>query len=487
MSCARDTRLLAMALWKALFLIICISVCQAKRSVVYPRILESRDSDGHKVVSINDDISLRLSRTSVFAQPLTLLSYEGGELKKKMINIDHIEDNLYRDLEHHAAIIIRETSAGTELQGTLKNKFRIKSLPLEPRVNGQVAHVLEEMADDETLGALDLGDYQGHDPIDEEVGATDRIEEDDRSADKPVPDTVYVELLVLSDPTHMVDASLSELIDYLAVYYTAMNMFYMLLTEPKVELRVVGILNLKEQPPYMYTVRNKRGQLVLVTGQTSKRFVNFLNDELDSEKHYDGVVWMTALGIGKLKETRLIMVGGMTFGTMCGQRRLTMVPDYGSYGKTLYITAHELGHVLGAPEDAAGKLPICRGVTGYTMSGHNGEGPIRVEFSECSQVHIRKLLSKQLGPKCWKTNFDYSKVINKGKESPGQQRFLDTYCRKKRRAHLEIDADSHCILMCCEDKNHKGPKCVQEITPNGTICGKNKVCIKEICVDKKRG
>ncbi|XP_064467132.1 venom metalloproteinase BumaMPs1-like isoform X2 [Ornithodoros turicata] len=458
-----------MAVWKALSFVLCISVSQAKRSVVYPRILESRDSNGHKVVSINDDISLRLSRTTVFARPLTFMSYEGGQLNKKVINVDHIEDNLYRDPEQQAAIIIRETSTGTELQGMLKNKFRIKSLPLEPRVSGQVAHVLEEMAVDENLDVLDLTD------------ATDHIGDDG----EPVPDTVYAEILALSDPSHMVDMTDSELTEYLAVYYTAMNMFFMLLTEPKVELRLVGILNLREQPPYMVTAKNERGKWVLVMGTTNYHFTRYLNKELDRERLYDGVVWMSSLGLGKIVNgTAVTTLAGVAFGRLCGDSRLVMVPDYEWYHRTLYVTAHEIGHMVGAQHDSAGELPICKGVHGYIMSDDDGKGPERVQFSECSQVYIRQFLSEGIGPKCWKTNFDYSDVINQGEESRGQQEFLNTYCNG-RRAHLEIDTDSRCILTCCNQRNKKKPKCSPEITPNGTICGDNKVCFNEVCVDKE--
>ncbi|XP_064467135.1 venom metalloproteinase BumaMPs1-like [Ornithodoros turicata] len=462
-----------MTRWKLLLLLLCISVCQAKRSVVYPRILETRDSNGHKVVSINDDISLRLSRTSVFAQPLTFMSYEGGQLNKKMVNVDHIEDNLYRDPEHHAAIIIREKSTGTELEGILKNKFRIKSLPSGPRVNGQMAHLLEEMEDDENLDALDF------------VDATGLIGEDDRSVGEPVPDTVYPEILAVSDTSHLVNMNDSKMLDYLAVYYTAMNIFFMPLTQPKLELRLVGILNLREQPPYMVTAKNKRGKWVLAMGRTNHLFSRYLNTELDRKHYYDGVVWMTSLGIGRIiNGTGVTAVGGIAFGRLCTRTRLVMVPDYNWPGRKLLVTAHEIGHMVGAPHDAAGGLPICKGVHGYIMSGPSGNGPKRVQFSECSKVHIRGFLSKHLGPKCWKTNFNYSEVINQGEEMRGQQEFLNTYCRGERYAQLEIETDSRCTLKCCKYQNKKKPNCNSQITPNGTICGENKVCFNEICVDK---
>uniref|UniRef100_V5ICS3 Putative tick metalloprotease n=1 Tax=Ixodes ricinus TaxID=34613 RepID=V5ICS3_IXORI len=124
-------------LWSCplLFLLLRLSASLAlEHTIVFPRLLESRDANGQKTLIVNDDITLQLTPSSVFAEELQLVGQqvEDGSPVKYYFQGAEYERNLYYDNFHMASLTVN-THNGVQVpsvilqEGLIGSTLRIKS------------------------------------------------------------------------------------------------------------------------------------------------------------------------------------------------------------------------------------------------------------------------------------------------------------------------------------------------------------------------
>uniref|UniRef100_V5H894 Putative tick metalloprotease n=1 Tax=Ixodes ricinus TaxID=34613 RepID=V5H894_IXORI len=120
---------------------------EASGGLVYPRLLESRSTDGSKVVQIDHQLTLTLEETSLFHDRLELSVIENGEYVIKSVPSTMYSRHLRQDKEHLASVMLYETSQGTMLTGILNSSHLIEPLRVLQRdVSGTIPHKIQRIA-----------------------------------------------------------------------------------------------------------------------------------------------------------------------------------------------------------------------------------------------------------------------------------------------------------------------------------------------------
>uniref|UniRef100_A0A0K8RLH8 Putative metalloprotease n=1 Tax=Ixodes ricinus TaxID=34613 RepID=A0A0K8RLH8_IXORI len=105
-------------------------------NVVYPRLLQSRGLDAEKILYIQDDIVLRLQKTSVLSEGFVFSENIDGTRVDKIMNGKKLEENMYYDRNRMASVNIENKNGGVEVKGILSDTLRITPLDLSARSNG---------------------------------------------------------------------------------------------------------------------------------------------------------------------------------------------------------------------------------------------------------------------------------------------------------------------------------------------------------------
>uniref|UniRef100_A0A0K8REJ2 Putative metalloprotease n=1 Tax=Ixodes ricinus TaxID=34613 RepID=A0A0K8REJ2_IXORI len=79
------------------WLLLGVGVCG---NVVYPRLLEARGLDAEKILYIQDDVVLRLQKTSVLSESFVFSENINGRRVDKIMNGKELEADMYYDEEY---------------------------------------------------------------------------------------------------------------------------------------------------------------------------------------------------------------------------------------------------------------------------------------------------------------------------------------------------------------------------------------------------
>ncbi|KAG0420203.1 hypothetical protein HPB47_003615, partial [Ixodes persulcatus] len=118
--------------------------------VVFPRLLEARGINGEKLLHINDQLSLRLEKSSVIAEKLVVSSLNGAGQVDSIVDGKEVEKNIYHDTNQMAAVTVSEQNGTVQVTGALGRTLRIAPLPLLGKCEaGCGAHKIFEIEEPE--------------------------------------------------------------------------------------------------------------------------------------------------------------------------------------------------------------------------------------------------------------------------------------------------------------------------------------------------
>ena len=155
------------------------------------------------------------------------------------------------------------------------------------------------------------------------------------------------------------------------------------------------------------------------------------------------------------------------------------------------MTAHEIGHLLGAVHDGDKSPSYLRGPgakscpwsAGYIMSDlrHTSRGQ---QWSDCSVKQIKYFLKTSTSQCLYNSparNNDFS--LPGDNKLPGTSISLDDQCRKDKGTKACYHDQRVCAQLFCYTKNYSGCYAYRPAV-EGSYCGKGKMCINGKCVNK---
>ena len=210
---------------------------------------------------------------------------------------------------------------------------------------------------------------------------------------------------------------------------------------------------------------------------------------------YDVVVTMTGLDMTRMKKGKRIRAtsGYAYVGGACVRNTylkkissVALVEDSGGYSGVV-VTAHEIGHLLGAVHDGDASPSYLRGPgakscpwsAGYIMSDlrHTARGQT---WSGCSVKQIRHFLRTSTAGCLYNT--PRSDLSLPGDRSlPGRSISLDAQCRQDRGTRACYHDHRVCAQLFCYTDNYRGCYAYRPAV-EGSSCGTNKMCVNGKCV-----
>ncbi|CAN7940410.1 unnamed protein product, partial [Ixodes pacificus] len=184
-------------------------------NVVYPRLLEARGLDAEKILYIQDDVFLRLQKTSVLSESFVFSENINGRRVDKIMNGKELEADMYYDRNRMASVNIEEKNGGVEVKGILSHRLRIAPLDISARTgDGPIPHKIFEV---EQRAVIDVGQSVG--PKKESNGSI-----------------FYAELRIVADEYHRgAFKSDQELVQYFALCIKLVNIRYEDTSDPRVQ------------------------------------------------------------------------------------------------------------------------------------------------------------------------------------------------------------------------------------------------------------
>ncbi|CAN8022644.1 unnamed protein product [Ixodes persulcatus] len=346
-------------------------------NVVYPRLLEPRGLDAEKILYIQDDVVLRLQKTSVLSESFVFSENINGRRVDKIMNGKELEADMYYDRNRMASVNIKNKNGGVEVKGILSHRLRIAPLDISARTgDGPIPHKIFEV---EQRAVIDYAM-----PL-FTVGPK-----------KESNDTIfYAELRIVADEYHRGAFKRDEeLVQYFALCIKLVNIRYEDTSDPRVQFLLTTVEvaenNFTEvfyAPDVDCPGRSVKIYMdpVLMINKTARIYGNSNEDitvfvtSVDLADHFDGSAYNHVMGQAKL-------------GGLCSTgRRVAIVEDAPPTYSLIQIIAHELAHTLGVSHDGekplesiANKLKSnCSGRSGHLMSP-SAHGKNNGHFSNCS-------------------------------------------------------------------------------------------------------
>ena len=335
------------------------------------------------------EFNLKLTEISSFSPPS--LVEDGSE-----ISPDYENDKfprLFQDEVSQTSLIITKTENETKIDGIIDGEYRIL-----PHENHHIISILAK--DNEKL----TNDYALIENFPEEPEAEKRMK---RSASY----TVRPEILVVVDEKlfSKLGRSVSATNTYVRNFWNAVNLRYKLVTSPRIELNIAGVIIGKSASatPFLKSAK--------VTGNTfaANKALDLMGKHFYQTKTkfpvFDLVVTLTGLDMcGKKTQGKCNKnTAGYAYvgGACVVNKRLlkinsvAIVEDSGGYSGVI-VAAHEVAHLLGAVHDGDGPVANvggpgarrCSWNDGYIMSDkrHTARGHA---WSSCSLAQLRHFLS----------------------------------------------------------------------------------------------
>uniref|UniRef100_G3MQL5 Peptidase M12B domain-containing protein n=1 Tax=Amblyomma maculatum TaxID=34609 RepID=G3MQL5_AMBMU len=454
--------------------------------LVYPQLLEERTADGELMLHITDDFVLNLTKSSVAASHLRIISYENGEEVTSILDGKEIEKNIYHDMTKLASVSINEVGPGIEVQGLISPNKRIApACEQDTLVMGRIPHVIEDI---DTGGDHDNGSY------DLKISAPGQISARSLSAQAAVPKSVTVEIFVISDSYHSKGfKNETELVIYVCLIINTVNIRLRATRDPTIQLLLTGLeISVNES-----FLREKGDSL---NGETT---IQALGQYAFNEKtrfgNPDTLYFLTgrdAYGMRGGRADKTLRGLGYNDG-ICTSWFVAFGEDVPGTFSGADTFAHEVGHLLGAshdgqpPDRTDPKKPNaqnCPFFAGYIM-GHGKGSSYRHHYSPCSLAQMKYIVTLR-GTSCWEVTA--TNPHNTTKEYPGMTMTKDTYCQRKFPTKKNVKADDsgwsdpYCLVRCYyyetdETDPHRQRLYEDFDALEYTPCAEGQFCIQGVC------
>uniref|UniRef100_A0A0K8RC73 Putative metalloprotease n=1 Tax=Ixodes ricinus TaxID=34613 RepID=A0A0K8RC73_IXORI len=442
-------------------------------NVVYPRLLEARGLDDEKHLYIQDDIVLRLQKTSVLSENFVFSENFDGRRVDKIMNGKKLEANMYHDRNRMASVNIDEKNGVVKVKGILSDILRIAPLNISARLDdGPFPHEIIKVEQ----RARPIGKPTVHPKI------------------KANDETFYAELKIVVDDNHRgVFTKDEDLVQYLALCIKLVNIRYEETSNPKVqfllttvevaetefreELFVANDVDCPGRSYKQYMDPIKMIQKAVNLYGNCSEDITVVITSVDLADNFNGNAYNHVMGQAKL-------------GGLCSVgRRVAIVEDAPPTYSLIQIIAHELAHTLGATHD--GDNPFkdiahmakskCQPYTGHMMAP-SAHGSNNGHFSKCSIEQIRAFVST-LNGSCREVKLTtYHEAT--AKVLPGKTMNLTDYCRTKHSNFPNITATQprkfkqERKILCCAES---GYPCFEEPAVDGMSCDNIKYCLRHKC------
>ncbi|XP_037525128.1 venom metalloproteinase antarease-like TtrivMP_A [Rhipicephalus sanguineus] len=358
-------------------------------TLVFPKLLESRDDRGTRLLKISDDLTLNLEKSSVMGKEFLLRTYQGHVMQHNYLDGEALEEDLYHDPKQFASVIVSEEN-GLQVEGVLGPKLAIKPFEGQGRSAGarDVPHLIYKIEDND-------GVYAGKGvTVKERANISER-----QNQNGARPDTIYPELLLAVDSTFRAQFKTKyTLMKYLMITMNSVNVRYMTVSNPSVRLTfcALEILTVTQE-----TFLLKQGKYV-----HALRTLGSLRDHVrnNTQKYsiYDGVYLITGLDMAEhtYYGWNGNLLGYAYIGGICTWQKVGYGEDTVGTFRGIRILAHEVGHLLGCPHDGQ--------TSGYYTSANCpwNDGFIMrymeidsrsMKFSQCCNTMISWLAWSQTG------------------------------------------------------------------------------------------
>uniref|UniRef100_A0A6B0V5J2 Putative metalloprotease 2 n=1 Tax=Ixodes ricinus TaxID=34613 RepID=A0A6B0V5J2_IXORI len=162
---------LSLKLWTVALFSFCLA--EKEHGIVYPRMLESRAATGERMLKINDDLTLTLQKSKVFADDFLFSTTDGDEPIDYYIKAEDAERDIYHDSTHMASVRVTDDD-GVEVEGILGERLRVRPLPAMARTSdGLRPHMLYEVDVHENGRRHDYGSPNtSNTPVESRTGST---------------------------------------------------------------------------------------------------------------------------------------------------------------------------------------------------------------------------------------------------------------------------------------------------------------------------
>ncbi|CAN7993299.1 unnamed protein product [Ixodes pacificus] len=477
-----------------LCLILCtvafFSFCLAEKEhgIVYPRMLESRAVTGERMLKINDDLTLTLQKSKVFADDFLFSTTDENGPIDYYIKAEDAERDIYHDSTHMASVRVTDDD-GVEVEGILGERLRVKPLPAMARTSdGLRPHMLYEVDAHQNHLPNDYGTPNtSNTPVESRAGSTTH-------SMYKIPMEIFPEVHIVVDSTFAsaFKFKVYKVTRYFAVLTNAANLRYASFVFPKVQLRITGITMNKKpsDEPYIRIVKGHEKYRNILFKETLEDF----NKQMKSKPFYhksDIVFLVTAKNMSEWVDGKLqSWTGGYAYvGTACSEWRVGMCEDRPTSYYGAYVFAHELAHNLGCQHDEDGPNDWVKGHIGsadcpwddgYLMS-YKMQDERQYKFSYCCQREVRNLYNRPEF-KCLRER-STTKTIKRSSKLPGRMTTMSNYCQRVYMFEEGMHADKtygvrDCRVKCTGKTNYWTLGVV-----DGTPCGNKKACILGECVD----
>ncbi|KAL3183751.1 hypothetical protein MRX96_033826 [Rhipicephalus microplus] len=459
---------------------------------VYPRLLEERSSDGRIAMRIHEGLTLNLRRATVAAPKVRVLAEENGRAVTQFYDGEDINKNLYEDEVQLATVEVIKSAKGVSMRGLVGPHHRIQPMPVSER------------SEEDTIPHM-IYKIDAHNMLDKTLKTTERsrakISERAYGRPTPVPDTIYVEVFIVTGKRHIAYyKETTYLIWYACVMVNFANLRLEAITNPKVKLVLVGLEKDEKEP---YAVVTDDGYLF--DELTIKEFQRYAVKRKDDFGRPDTVFLLSGYDVITVHEGRLTEAGlgiGYLSG-ICTNAYVALGEDKPGLFTGAHTFTHELAHLLGAShdgEDAKSDVPghpsatTCPWKQGFIMSYVNN-GPSHHRFSHCSVTQIRHVLTYR-GPTCWAFNGSGYSMRD---TYPGMVVSFEQFCmglltNKANTTIRDVTVDiATCKVTCTytrrtyrlyDDSVYQSTIQTKDDALDYMPCGDYKVCIQGYCVPK---
>uniref|UniRef100_L7LTA3 Putative tick salivary metalloprotease n=1 Tax=Rhipicephalus pulchellus TaxID=72859 RepID=L7LTA3_RHIPC len=309
-------------------------------TLVFPKLLESRDDTGTKLLKINDDLTLNLQKSSVMSKEFLLRTYQGHVMQHNYLDGEALEEDLYHDPKQFASITVAEEN-GLKVEGVLGPKLAIKPFEGQGRSTGagDVPHLIYKIEDHD-------GVYAGKGiTVEQRSNISER-----QNQNGARPNAIYPELLLVVDSTFRAQFRTKyTLLKYLMITMNSVNVRYMTVSNPSVRLMfcAMEILTVTQE-----TFLLREGKYVHAL-RTLANLRDHVRNNTEKYGVYDGVYLITGLDMGERTYYgwNANLLGYAYIGGICTWQKVGYGEDTVGTFRGIRTLAHEVGHLLGCPHD----------------------------------------------------------------------------------------------------------------------------------------
>lgn len=464
------------------------------QAIVYPELFDARDDEDTRVVRINDDITLNLKPSAVLHPEFFLRTYRQGVPQHTYFNIEALEQNLYDDEKHFAAVILTEEDGTLQLKGVVGPNLKIMpAMGMERSEDGRHPHILETIHDTDSDHVYGKLPEEGLNKISARSLKLD--------ATAYSIDTVYPEVFIVCDSEFYREfKDEQDMLFYLMVELKVVNLRYRTVSNPKIVpvYRGVEITDYRREHKYYHYIGAGIDAL-----KSLYSIVDFVKENNESYGLYDLVYFSTGRDMiaveGSKQES--VLQGFAFVASACTERRQQLGEDKAHSYIGIRIMAHEMGHTLGCSHDGTrvdgiirdfkSDSSTCPWQDGYIMS-YIEEDSRSFQFSSCCN-YMMSLVSWSAEAACLRNN-ETATIITRIKKKiylPGQMLDRNKQCRMtyptlKDTYYMEKYGARQCIAQCYV--NGKQFNAASSHWPmlliDGSVCDdkRNMVCINGKCI-----